>query len=514
MSTMEMNSNNGGGGSEESKVGFRYEIVRPERGRLADVLRWVLLSDNQAADRFLETNNKDSSSSRRSSCDDDDDDKRRWVMMMSVIVRKMISAMAKPMEWSGWAVEYLLNLLSLNGQLLGLLYNLIVSGKVVIPRRDSASFKSAIGHLDARVDLFFPRDALLLNVISRGGDDRPLMDLCILASKLAYENPSFISNIVTHHWKMHFLQFFNGWNELEKERSTQVFLMCDRPVDANFILVSFRGTEPFDAHDWTTDFDYSWYHIPNIGKLHMGFLEALGLGNRADASTFQNHLTINDVDDEMITTTTSAYYAVRSRLKTLLLEEHKNAKFILTGHSLGGALALLFPTILLLHQEKELMQRLLVVYTFGQPRVGDRQLGRFMEAHLNTNTNNTTNKYLRLVYCNDLVPRLPYDNTTFLFKHFGLCLYFNSRYVERKVEEEPNRNYFGFRYLIPEYVNAGWELVRGLSMRYMYGEDYKEAWCSIFLRLMGLAIPGVSAHSPTDYVNSVRLGKHHPPITP
>ncbi|KAG6415878.1 hypothetical protein SASPL_123297 [Salvia splendens] len=77
---------------------------------------------------------------------------------------------------------------------------------------------------------------------------------------------------------------------------------------------------------------------------------------------------------------------------------YENAKFVVTGHSLGGALAILFPTV---HEEEEVLQRLLGVYTFGQPRIrGQPRVG-----------------YLSLVYCNDLVPRLPYDNNTFLYKH-------------------------------------------------------------------------------------------------
>ncbi|KAK0597936.1 hypothetical protein LWI29_030035 [Acer saccharum] len=54
----------------------------------------------------------------------------------------------------------------------------------------------------------------------------------------------------------------------------------------------------------------------------------------------------------------SAYYAVKENLKDLL-KEHKNAKFVVTGHSLGGALA-----ILVTHEE-EVMQSLFGVYTFG-----------------------------------------------------------------------------------------------------------------------------------------------------
>lgn len=253
--------------------------------------------------------------------------------------------------------------------------------------------------------------------------------------------------------------------------STQVFILCDKPKDASLILISFRGTEPFDADDWSTDFDYSWYEIPKVGKVHMGFLEALGLGNRTNAETFQYHLqlkganfSLSESDDvtgnsskgsETIPSRTdfgiehngsdhsfdskelastvippealevTAYYAVKKKLKSLL-KDHKNAKFVVTGHSSGGALATLFPMALLLHEETEVLQRLLGLYTFGQPRVGNQQLVSFMEAHLET----PTPKYFRVVYCNDWVPRLPNDDKTFSYKHFGVCLYYDSFYVE------------------------------------------------------------------------------------
>lgn len=304
--------------------------------------------------------------------------------------------------------------------------------------------------------------------------------------------------------------------------------MCDKPKDASLVLISFRGTEPFDADDWITDCDYSWYEIPKLGKVHMGFLEALGLGNRANTSSFRKHLqSENAKSDEFMPVMgeMTAYHAVRSKLKKLL-KEHENAKFVITGHSLGGALAILFPTVLVLHEEEEVMERLLGVYTYGQPRVGNRELGRYMESHLE----HPKSKYFRVVYCNDLVPRLPYDNKTFLYKHFGICLYYDSLYIEQvstlslssiysfifgtnivdlvqKVDEEPNRNYFGLWYVIPEYANAVWELVRSLMMGCAYGPDYKESWESFVLRMVGLAIPGLSAHSPVDYVNSIRLGR-------
>ncbi|XP_058108777.1 triacylglycerol lipase OBL1 isoform X2 [Magnolia sinica] len=496
----------------------RYLIVWPHKGRTIDVLHFLLSPDGPRETSFLE------SSDELGPIPGD----HRWVIVVSIIVRRIIAIFGKPTEWTGFLIEYLLNLLAENGDLLGLVYN-ILRGKVVMPHRNSETFISAIGHLDGRIDLYKGGSLSgLTGGIGDGTGNRALMDLCMMTSKLAYENALVVRNIVVHHWKMHFVEFYNGWNDFEKDYSTQVFILCDKPKDASLVLISFRGTEPFDADDWSTDFDYSWFEIPELGKVHMGFLEALGLGNRAEVTTFQELLQIGEdtsngrkqppqsamasdsqsdsKDDEdgvlpeMAKMT--AYYAVRSRLR-ILLNEHKNAKFIVTGHSLGGALAILFPAVLLLHKEKEMMKRLLGVYTFGQPRVGDRQLGSFMEAHLNV----PVPRYYRLVYSNDLVPRLPYDDKTFLYKHFGLCLYYNSCYVEQNVDEEPNRNYFGLRYVIPDHLNAVWELIRSMTMGYTHGPEYKEGWFSIFLRTVGLAIPGLSAHSPTDYVNSVRLGR-------
>ncbi|KAK2969987.1 hypothetical protein RJ640_008327 [Escallonia rubra] len=525
--------------------GSRYLIVRPENGGFRDLFRFLVSADGAAGSKFLECSHE--------GFDTDEAEllgggggggggggvtpDHRWVIFVSIIVRKIISVLGKPMEWVGYFVEFLLNLLSLNGNLLGLLRNLF-RGKVLIPQRDSETFISAIGHLDGRIDLFknevFVEEngepASATRGIQLDIGNQALMDLCMMASKLAYENAN-----------MHFVDFYNCWNDYQQERSTQVFILCDKPKDANLILISFRGTEPFDADDWSTDFDYSWYEIPKLGKVHMGFLEALGLGNRAKTSTFQEHLQVKNTrftssnsvhgtaghseGSQSLSSSASseekqskgvreekqlmpemaemtAYFAVKTKLKSLL-KEHKNAKFMVTGHSLGGALAILFPTVLVLHEEEEMMQRLLGVHTFGQPRVGNRQLGRFMEPHLV----HPVPKYLRVVYCDDLVPRLPYDDKTFLYKHFGTCLYFNSLYIEQKVNEEPNRNYFGILYLIPDYLNAAWELIRSFAMGYMHGPEYKESWESILLRIVGLAVPGLSAHSPTDYINSVRLGR-------
>ncbi|KAA8547099.1 hypothetical protein F0562_003528 [Nyssa sinensis] len=135
---------------------------------------------------------------------------------------------------------------------------------------------------------------------------------------------------------------------------------------------------------------------------------------------------------------------------------NNRAKFILTGHSLGGALSVLFPAVLALHNEASILERLEAVYTFGQPRVGDKKLVEFMKEQFRK----YGISYYRFVYSHDIVPRLPYDNSTVMFKHFGTCLYYNSIYEGKIVPEEPYKNYFSLVSFIPKRLDALWELSR------------------------------------------------------
>lgn len=202
--------------------------------------------------------------------------------------------------------------------------------------------------------------------------------------------------------------------ERYKADTTQAFLFLDTTTDPGTIFVTFRGTEPFNANDWITDCDISWCKLTGIeGRVHCGFIRALGIIHNT-----------NDHPQKPQGAYTTITQVLNSHFKT-----DKETRLVVTGHSLGGALAILFTAALVMHHEIRVLERLEGVYTFGQPRVGDAAFGKFMEEKFKY----YGVEYNRFVYSYDIVPRLPFDSSALMFKHFGRCIYINCLY-EAKVK--------------------------------------------------------------------------------
>ncbi|KAL8234121.1 hypothetical protein R6Q59_020221 [Mikania micrantha] len=411
---------------------------------------------------------------------------RRFMIFLSIVIICVFRLISGLMNSFGRFIEFSLNLWSHYDSFFMLVLNTL-RGKKVELCRDSPNFTSVVGLTDTRLELD--------DEITRH-DPKYISSLAIMAAKTAYENKARIEKIVEDHWKMEYVGFYNCSNAFEtkqlseKKHPTQAFMFVDKTGDHDLICISFRGTSPFSADDWCTDLDFSWYRLTGIGKVHMGFMKALGLQkNTSWPKEIGEHMN----DDE-----TYAYYKIRQDLRQKL-DENPTARFIVTGHSLGGALAVLFPAILGYHREFKLLKRLAGVYTFGQPRVGDDEFCRFMENLLGAQ------RYFRFVYGNDIVPRIPFDDSDLMFKHFGYCYYFNSFYKGQVKNEEPNKNYFSTASIGPMYLNAIFEVVRSAVLPYAFGRKYKEGMLLIGVRLFGLIVPGLSAHCPQDYVNLTRL---------
>ena len=143
------------------------------------------------------------------------------------------------------------------------------------------------------------------------------------------------------------------------------------------IIVAFRGSRsPLDfIHD--AEFYFRPYAVTYVGAtVHAGFL--------ADFESIKN-----EVIQQVL----------------VFRKLYPTAKIYVTGHSLGGALAILGALEL---RAQQLTPALVV--TFGQPRVGNAAFAQLYNAQLRENT-------WRVINQNDVVPRTP--GWLFSYRHCG-----------------------------------------------------------------------------------------------
>jgi hypothetical protein len=155
----------------------------------------------------------------------------------------------------------------------------------------------------------------------------------------------------------------------------------------NVSVIAFRGTDAGDSGDWLANLNSFEMKTP-FGPIHDGFYEA--------------------------------YMSMKPQIVKLLAERKPDHLWI-TGHSLGGALAVV-AAFDLIDTEKRTVDGLI---TFGQPMVAKAQLA----GHLNKIL---FDKYAYFVNDADIVPRVPPG-----FAHCGSMVWFTNGGVIRSKRIRP-----------------------------------------------------------------------------
>ncbi|KAF5736152.1 RNA-binding protein Musashi 1 [Tripterygium wilfordii] len=122
-----------------------FMVLRPEEVSVVDLIRF-LWNQNLKRLAFLEYPTGKEENVRRT-----------WIIFISLLGQKILQSTTKPMSFFGSVFEMWLNLVSSNRNIAVLLLNFF-RGKVVKPTRSSATFMSAFGFLDKRMELLEYKD--------------------------------------------------------------------------------------------------------------------------------------------------------------------------------------------------------------------------------------------------------------------------------------------------------------------------------------------------------------------
>ena len=189
----------------------------------------------------------------------------------------------------------------------------------------------------------------------------------------------------------------NVYRITNSARNTFVFVGYDN--DKNEVVVAFRGTNGADLQNWITNIKAEGTSYPGVpnAEVHLGFFQAF-----------------NDINE-----------LVR-RTVTIHVNEHPTAKIFVTGHSLGGALAVFAAADIKNNLFKDPS---VTLYTYGQPRVGNEAFSNFIFSILD-------GSYVRVTHYDDTVAHVPPRITG--FKHAGNELWFLNKAMDDNKKEYPN----------------------------------------------------------------------------
>lgn len=205
--------------------------------------------------------------------------------------------------------------------------------------------------------------------------------LCAEMSRLAYvkKQDKLKTNLARAKFNLHCSIGY-------ETNGTQLFIATRQEQNGStVVIVALRGTEQDDPTDLLADAKLSktsWVDASgqSLGQVHKGFADAL----------------------------------LNENILVLLVSElnkfaDQSPRILLTGHSLGAALATLTATYL----NQTSLTKNIHLYTFGSPRVGDEVFVQQMSLV----------NHQRYVNCCDLVTRIPPENLD--YRHSGILHYIN-----------------------------------------------------------------------------------------
>ena len=206
-------------------------------------------------------------------------------------------------------------------------------------------FGSQIDETETIREAYHRADARL---IEQPGYSTPAALTTAAASALVYSNDvALIEQTCTQELNFDSCKYL-------KQKNTECFVAQSSAT----VLVCFRGTQ--GIRDWIANLRLN-EESTQFGMVHGGFLRA--------------------------------FHHIRPQLQKLLDESVNNKALVLTGHSLGGALATIAAS------EWRNVYPIRSVYTFGQPAVGDREFQQSME--------HRKDSFFRIVNDDDIVTKIP-----------------------------------------------------------------------------------------------------------
>lgn len=175
-------------------------------------------------------------------------------------------------------------------------------------------------------------------------------------------------------------------------------------ADGRLVVLAYRGTEPARVVNWLTDADVS----PE--RIALAFPGTQAATYAVHAGFYRN---VRATRYEVVAALERALDG-RSVLADGEPVAHPMEALLVTGHSLGGAMAALFGTMLVRDPRfARLAATLRGVYTFGQPMVGEPAFARACAADPAL-----AGRVARYVFRHDVVPHLP-PRESGPFEHFG-----------------------------------------------------------------------------------------------